>query len=159
MLTAERLRELLTYDPATGLFRWRVTAGSRAQAGQIASTVNGAGYIVIGVGGQKHYAHRLAFLYMIGEWPTHDVDHKDGDKGNNRWSNLRAATRTQNNANTAPTAKSGVKGVYPNKNKWSAKIQHQGEVIHLGTYPTVQQAASVYAAAARDLHGEFARVT
>ncbi len=98
MLTAERLRELLTYDPETGHFRWVFTKGCRA-GGQIAGTVRRDGYLCIAVDGRKHKAHRLAWFYMHGRWPHPEIDHINRSKLDNRLCNLREATRVENNAN------------------------------------------------------------
>ena len=87
-LTAARLRELLHYNPDDGLFRWRV-AGPKRVVGAPAGSRQRIGYIVIRVDGRLHYAHRLAWLHTTGAWPAASIDHIDGDKGNNRWVNLR----------------------------------------------------------------------
>jgi hypothetical protein len=101
MLTAERLRELLDYDPETGRFIWRKDhpTAKHIKAGSVAGTKNGRGYWVIGVAGAKYVAHRLAWLYVTGEWPAHLVDHENGDRLDNRFANLREATDSQNNFN------------------------------------------------------------
>lgn len=98
ILTAERLRELLTYDPETGEFRWRYTRGCRAR-GQIAGTVTCLGYLTIAIDGRKYKAHRLAWLHVHGEWPYPEIDHINRIKLDNRLVNLRRATRAENNAN------------------------------------------------------------
>lgn len=159
MLPAERLREALVYVPATGLFRWRVCPRGRGKVGKVAGNLNCAGYVVVTVDGKHHMAHRLAFLYMTGKWPKDQIDHRDADKANNRWANLREATQSQNNANTRSRSTHGVKGVSRNGKRYMARIKVKGETIHLGTFNTVAEAAAIYALAARDLHGEFARVS
>lgn len=90
-LTAERLRELLHYDPETGLFTRQVTTGGRygAQAGAVAGTKHHGGRTLISVESKRHFADRLAFLYMTGEWPTHEVRHANEQPDDDRWSNLR----------------------------------------------------------------------
>jgi HNH endonuclease len=97
-LTAEILRVLLTYDPATGIFRWRVRAGPRA-AGSIAGSKSDDGYWVIGLGGKVYKAQRLAYLYMTVEWPPGQIDHRNIDHADNRWDNLRLADTSRNKAN------------------------------------------------------------
>lgn len=160
MLTADRLRELLQYDPATGHFRWRVqrnSFGGKTKIGATAGQLN-QGRIQIGLDGKRYLAHRLAWLYMTGAWPTLQIDHRDCDPLNNRWANLREATQSQNNANRRPRGKLGFKGVSRNGNHgYFARIRVNGEEIYLGNFRTAVEAARVYAFAARDLHGEFAR--
>jgi hypothetical protein len=155
-ITAERLREVLDYDPLTGRFTWRVTS-RRTRAGQIAGRYN-QGYWKIGIDGKLYLAHRLAWLYMTGEFPTLNIDHIDRDGTNNRWSNLREATQAQNLANSRRYCnnKGGFKGVLQRGPSWLAQIQPNGRPIHLGMFPTPEAAHAAYMAAARKYFGEFA---
>src|SRR5690606_34614864 len=99
MLTQQRLKELLYYDPETGIFTRLVgRSGPRARAGDVAGSDNGKGYIRIYVDGRPYKAHRLAWFYMHGEWPE-EIDHRNGERADNRLSNLRPVTRQQNNLN------------------------------------------------------------
>src|SRR4029434_9631151 len=101
MLTAERLREVLTYDPESGLFLWNITTSNRVRAGDIAgNTENHYGYRRIGIDGKLYRGARLAWLYMKGEWPPGRVDHKNRNRIDDRWENLRLCTHAQNVANT-----------------------------------------------------------
>lgn len=97
---------------------------------------------------------------MTGAWPKHQIDHRDLNSLNNRWGNLRAATQSQNQANKPPRGKSGVKGVFwhAKNKKWFSMITKDRKNIYLGTFDTIAEAAAIYALAAKDLHGEFARV-
>ena len=158
MLTAERLREVLSFDPESGVFTWRVSNGRRAVAGREAGFVHSKGYRRIRIDGALYEAHRLAFLFMTGAWPTQGIDHRDGDPSNNAWSNLREATPSQNRANSRPQCSALPKGVSWNGSGFRARISANGDRVHLGTYATPAEAALVYKAAAKDLHGEFARV-
>lgn len=158
MLTADRLREVLDYDPDTGFFTWRVSNGRRAIKGHEAGFIHAKGYRRIKIDGRLYEAHRLAFLYVTGEWPEHGVDHRDMDPSNNAWGNLRPATPSQNAANSIRAGRDLPKGVTHVRGGYQAKISARGEAIYLGTYATPSAAHGVYAAAARDLHGEFARV-
>ena len=160
-LTAAYLREILDYDPETGIFRWRchrsgVTAG--AVAGGVGSTCE---YFLIQIDGRKYVAHRLAWLWMTGDWPGSDLDHIDVDPLNNCWSNLRLATNKQNCANKGPQInnKSGRKGVcWKKKSKrWCAQITINGKRRHLGYFDTAEAAANTYATAATIHFGEYAR--
>ena len=159
--TAERVRQLLNYDPETGKWTWRVARGCR-RAGSGAGTVNGR-YLTIKVDGVFYYAHVLALLYMTGEWPPDDVDHKDVDSSNCRWSNLRPATRTLNIANSSlrKDNASGCKGVSWHKaaGKWVARIGIGGQRIHLGCFDTIEAASSIYEKAAIAAFGSFARAS
>lgn len=166
-VTAERLRELLSYERETGVFTRLVNRSSNALAGSVAgcvaSTGKGRKYFVIWIDGKLYYAHRLAWLHVHGRWPDDDVDHVDGDGTNNKISNLRAATRSQNMMNTFAQRnnKSGFKGVSldkPNK-KWVAKIQVNGHQKHLGLFKTAAEAHAAYVEATTEHHGEFGRVT
>ena len=162
VLTQARLRELLTYDPETGLFIRNIgRSGPGARAGNVAGCDNGAGYIRIYVDGAPYKAHRLAWFYVHGEWPE-EIDHKNGVRCDNRLVNLRPVTRAQNNKNNGRyrTNTTGLKGVtlYKPNGKWRAQIQSDGAKIALGYFDTPEQAFAAYADAARRLHGEYARV-
>lgn len=143
MLTQARLRELLSYDPVTGVFTWACDHGPRAKKGDVAGHTRDR-YTTIGVNGKNHMAHRLAWLYMTGEHPTHEVDHRDGDVFNNRWLNLRDATRKQNTENRGEHCKntSGYRGVtwYKRNNKWGASALHDGRRHFAGLFDCVHDA-------------------
>jgi len=160
-LTVERLKELLTYDPETGKFRWRVNRGRTAKAGDIAGNPAGGNYIQIKIDGRSLQAGRLAFLYMTGKYPEHEVDHKNLDRQDDRWANLREATPQQNcrNRSTRRDNLLGVKGVKACKNKYRAMIQINGKRKHLGYFATIADAAIAYATAANNHFGEFARTS
>jgi HNH endonuclease/AP2 domain len=157
-LTAERLREVIEYNPETGEFRWKKTLGSRAQSGKIAGSLDHQGYRIIRVNGTTYQAHRLVFLWMTGCWPAADIDHIDGNKANNRWENLREATPSQNVANSRRNRKnkSGFKGVHAQHGKWVASITVNGRCIYLGYFDTPEEAHAAYCKAALKHHAEFA---
>ena len=160
-LTAERLRELLHYDKATGAWTWRIQRYRSMKPGDPAGCLNKVGYWVIRVENRLYLAHRLAWLYMTGNWPTDQIDHKNMIRADNRWENLRAADNAGNNQNRpgSKTSISGVKGVSldPRCDRWSARIYANGIQYNLGYYGTIGEAAAAYEKAAIDLHGEFAR--
>jgi hypothetical protein len=160
MLTAERLREVLRYDPVTGLFIRRCRAG-RKHAGEVAGSATRNGYRSICVDNGRYLAHRLAWLYMNGSWPERQIDHKDRDRSNNRWTNLRLATPSGNTANSRrrSTNTSGFKGVCWDKsrNRWAAYITVGYRHIYLGRFAAVEDAHDAYLAAAQQHFGEFAR--
>lgn len=160
-LTAERLRALLSYCPETGEFRWLVTNSKRRMAGSAAGDRKPSGYIIIGIDGHRYRAHRLAWLFMTGQWPAHQVDHRDNDRANNKWLNLRAADNAQNQANSKRQRNntSGFKGVYWNtqRQKWAAKINPGRRQVHLGFFDDPKIAHEAYVRGAKRFFGEFAR--
>ena len=156
MLTAERLRELLHYDPVTGVFTWRLRRG-RIMTGSVAGALGSQGYVEIRIDYQLHLAHRLAWIYMTGSWPTHTIDHRDLDRGNNTWSNLREATYSQNNCNRRGRNRTGFKGVRKHGDRFCAQISVSGVYRHLGVFDTRDSAHAAYVAAAKLRFGEYAR--
>lgn len=157
-LTLDRLKQLLSYDPLTGLFTRLVGRSGGGKAGSVAGCVKT--YVEIKIDGVGYLAHRLAWFYMTGSWPASDIDHEDTDKHNNRWINLRKATDSQNRANISvqKNNKLGVKGVSPYRGKFRTSIRVNGKGIALGTYNTVTEASAAYERAASIGFGEFARV-
>ena len=164
-ITPERLRDLLAYDPNTGLFKWKRRCG-RAGKGCIAGSDDGRGYIKIKIEGERYAAHRLAWLYVTGSWPEQDLDHIDGNPSNNTFSNLRQVTHAQNMRNRKPN--SVMKGKPPTSalkgvswcswtGRWRAQINHQGIKIELGRFDRETDAGSAYRGAERRLRGKFAR--
>jgi len=159
-LTAERLRHLLDYDRATGIFRWRVTRNHKALSGGIAGYLNESGYIHICIDGAEYKAQRLAWLYVHGQWPGARVDHENGDTVDNSFGNLREATHSQNIANSRlrKDNKAGLKGVslaYPGR--WMANINKDKKRHYLGLFDSPEKAHAAYVAAAQQLFGAFAR--
>jgi hypothetical protein len=100
-LTANRLREVLDYNSETGVFTWRVALRPRMKIGTVAGWLDERGYRRVRIDARPYLAHRLAWLWMTGEWPSGRLDHRDGDPGNNCWSNLREAMQSQNSANSS----------------------------------------------------------
>jgi hypothetical protein len=156
MLSQEYLKRLFEYDPETGLFCNRSSRG-RARAGHEAGSYT-CGYWRIVIDGEKYYAHHLAWLYVYGEWPL-EIDHRDGDRSNNKIANLRIATRTENCFNADREAgSSGLKGAYLDTrvSKWYSKIQIGYRTIWLGHFSTPEEANRAYLMAAEKYQGEFA---
>lgn len=153
-LTAARLRELLTYDPLTGIFTNRTTRSSSALAGAVAGTL-ADGYIQITLDGVIHKAHRLAWLYMKGEWPIGDVDHQNRVRHSNWWDNLRLASRSLNMQNVMHPNRNNVtrrRGVMPHGSGFRAQIMLNGKTTSLGTYRTIEEAGAAYDTAKAVLH-------
>jgi hypothetical protein len=161
-LTAQRLRELFSYDPNTGVFHRRVTVAANARAGDVAGARHNRGYLTIRINQRPYLAHRLAWLYVHGELPVGDIDHANCDKTDNRISNLRISTRSQNVANTARrrSNKSGYKGVFWDKasQKWRGQVRVSGRNVYLGSFDDKESAHAAYVIAAERQFGEFARV-
>ena len=158
-LTLERLKELLYYDPETGIFTWLVNKGS-ALCGEPAGRKT-TYYVQIKVDRKPYMAHRLAWFYMTGNWPENQIDHIDRQKSNNKFSNLREATGSQNRANCGALSnnKLGVKGVFIDQGRYRASIQLNRKRIFLGPFDTIEKATTAYENAALEIHGEFARTS
>jgi hypothetical protein len=148
MLTQERLKQLLHYDPDTGVFTGNLT-------NRKVGSVSDRGYLRLNLQNRLYMAHRIAWLYMTGDFPEREIDHIDGDKLNNRWVNLRPATRKQNMENTSlfSTSTSGYRGVtwYKRNNKWGATAFHNGKRHFAGLFDTAEEAA----VAAKQLRDEL----
>ncbi len=154
-LTQDRLKELLYYDPETGLFTWLISPSIRVKAGDKAGCDYGRGYISIFIDKKKYSAHRLAFLYITGKFPVDMTDHKNGIKNDNRWDNLREANRSINSQNMRKPTKNnscGFLGVYKSYGSFAAQIVSGGKKIYLGTYASAELAHAVYIEAKRRLH-------
>lgn len=158
MITQERLKELLSYDPLTGVFLWRVDryrvkAGDRA--GSVAPTTQ---YRIIRLDQRNYAEHRLAWFFIRGEWPEVEIDHEDLDKQNNKWSNLRPATSSQNKANRR------ARGAYPKgvsfhkaSGLYSSRAGKDGKQICFGYFKSPELAHHAYREGISKIHGEFAR--
>lgn len=160
-ITQEYIKSILHYDPDTGIFRWAVNKGSKAQVGYIAGSKDSRGSMQIRINGTKMSSHRLAWLYMKGEWPEKQIDHINCNPADNRWANLREATQSQNQGNRGANKnnKLGTKGVYFKKthNKYAASIRTNGKLKFLGHYDSPEQAHGVYCEEAKKVFVEFAR--
>lgn len=155
MLTQARLHELLSYDPETGVFAWKKRTG-RCSAGAIAGCQDDRGYVVLSIDGKRYYAHRLAWLYSTGKFPSKIIDHINGEKFDNRIKNLRdvnTQTNLQNLKKAMVTNKStGILGVRKLRGKFLAQITIEGKETHLGTFNSAEDAHAVYLQAKRRFH-------
>src|ERR1043166_1081563 len=154
-LTAERLRELLDYEPATGLFKWR-TKRAQMNQGDVAGYINKhLGYVIIVVDTELYYAHRLAFLHVTGKWPKINVDHINNNRTDNRWENLREANVFESawNMRTFKNS-SGVKGVYRSFGKWQAKLKAKHKSV-TARFETLDEAEKWIKQKREELHGAF----
>jgi hypothetical protein len=170
MLTSEIVRQLLGYDSTTGVFTWKERSGqagidggfNRKYAGTIAGRSTGTKYDSIAIYGTRYYSHRVAWLYMTGEFPPECIDHINGDTRDNRFSNLREATTSQNgfNAKRQHRNRCGLKGVcfVPKySSPYRATLRIDGKNVILGHFDTAEEAHAAYVEAAKKYHGEFAR--
>lgn len=142
MLTQSKLKEQLSYDPSTGLFTRLVSPNGKNKVGEIAGTIEKAGYISISVLGKSYKAHRLAWLYMKGCMPEKHIDHINGIKSDNRFENLREVSVSKNmtNKTIGKNNKTGKVGVVARRGKYEARITVDGVRVHLGTFTELQDA-------------------
>jgi hypothetical protein len=155
MLTADRLREVLSYDADTGVFAWKIAPNRRIRVGSVAGTLHPHGRS-IGIDGADYRANRLAVLFMTGEWPAGVVDHRDTDPSNDRWTNLRDVTQgvnSQNHRRAQINSKTGVLGVSPcaETGRFKAQLMTPNGPVWLGRHETTEQAQAAYIAARRQL--------
>lgn len=156
ILTQDRLKQLLNYDPETGVFRY-ACARPKVRVGAVAGhTHAGHGYRQIKLDGKLYLAHRLAWLYVHGEWPTDLLDHINRNRVDNRLANLRLSDKYLNrqNTNTPANNTSGAKGVTWNKtlNKWHARLSLHGKRYHVGWFLDKDAAVAARHAAEVQMH-------
>ena len=161
MITAETVRELLSYDPETGVFKWKVRVSKKVRIGDIAGHARADGYCVIRIRGKFYLAHRLAHLMMTGSWPNGDIDHINGSTSDNCWVNLRDVSRRDNlkNSRRRNDNTSGVTGVTRRYRKWRVEIRVNKKQIHLGSYEDFFEAVCARKSAERryDFHPNHGR--
>ena len=155
-LTQARLKEVLHYDPETGVFTWLEKPARRISVGSIAGTCRFDGHITVKVFHGRYLAHRLAWFYVHGRWPVDQIDHVDGNPGNNGIVNLRECTTAENHQNRGVLKgqEPGHVGTcwHPKLGKWSARIKVRGRTQHLGVFKVREEAHKVYLAAKSELH-------
>jgi hypothetical protein len=146
-ITQQELKEVLHYDPNTGIFT-RLTRKGGQKIGSVAGHKRPDGYTQIKIDGKRYLAHRLAWLYMTGNWPSEFIDHIDRNPSNNRFDNLRESTNQENQQNT------NCKGYSWNKRhqKWMAQIRVNGKQKNLGYYNKPEEAREAYIKAKAKLH-------
>ncbi len=156
------MRSLLRYEPETGDFYWRERVNAPRwngrYAGRLAGCKNPNGYVKIEIFNQPFWAHRLAWLYVHGEWPPDQIDHKDRVKGDNRITALRLSTQGQNMANSSLRCDntSGFKGVWRYGDRWCVSARFRGRHVYLGVFDEIEHAAAAYRIGAAFLYGEYA---
>lgn len=179
-VTPEVLRELLDYDPETGVLTWKerdvkwFRDGVRSSAQGNANKWNArfagtrafsenreTGYVRGPIFRRTYRAHRVAYAIMTGEWPKEEIDHIDGIRSNNKWSNLRAATRSENCRNKRTHSRSGYKGVYPLANSpglFQCLFRDKGKLRYLGSGRDPEELARLWDKHAKEMHGDFAKL-
>lgn len=167
----EYLRECFSYNRKSGVLRWKTRPRSHfatlrgwqiwnpKNAGKIAGALHGKGYRQVKVGPEIYLAHRVIWKFVTGREPPATLDHKHGDRLNNAWRELRAATFHEQawNSRGHTDTESGFRGVSRARKRWVAVITTNGVRRYLGIFDTPDEASAVYEAAARRLHGEFYR--
>jgi len=149
-ITQARLRELVTYDRDTGLFvSIKKRPGGAAVGSVLGTPIGAARYMVAAFDYQLYYLHRLAWFYETGEWPTETIDHKDGDRQNNRFINLRLATMSEQLQNKVMPMGCHLDN---RTGRWAAQIRFYGKRRRLGSFPTSAEAHAAYLAAKARLH-------
>ena len=158
-LTQARLKEILEYNPESGLFKWK-TALKNHKRGWFKGSLGGTGDLYIGVAMMKYKAHRLAYLYMKGSFPLEVIDHIDGDRANNKWGNLRACSQSENayNSRMMSNNTSGYKGVSwrDSGKKWCVRVSVKGNYKSFGSFEDYELACLVADEVRDKYHGEFA---
>ena len=154
-VTCDRLKELLRYDPETGVFVWLKNPRHRAiREGNVAGSLC-KGRLQIGIDQRFYRASRLAWLYVHGEWPKHEIDHINGDKSDNRIANLRDVSRLVNQQNIRKALRhnaTGILGASRINRRFRAKLTTDGVSQHLGYFDTPEEAHTAYVEAKRRLH-------
>lgn len=144
-LTQKRLKEVLHYNPKTGVFVRKKTISKKIKVGDVAGTITDQGYRKIKVDGELYKASRLAWLYMEGYFPENSVDHINRIRDDDRWKNLRHVSHQCNirNAKVCVKNKSGVTGVLAYYKKWAVYIGVDGKCVYLGAFKSKSDAVKV----------------
>jgi hypothetical protein len=154
-LTADQLKEVLHFDPDTGQFTWLKRTAKCVHVGDVAGAIDRKGYITIGFNRKIYKSHRLAWLYVTGEWPNGLIDHINGNKSDNRFCNLRVVNESGNSQNVRKPNRrnqSGFMGVIRFQNKWRASITINRKTYCIGDFKTPEEAHAAYLDAKRKSH-------
>lgn len=156
------VRSAFSYDPDTGVLKWKIREGPFVAVGKVAGSVTSCGYVAVGFGGENYQAHRLVWLHFYGVDPGDDeIDHRNLCKADNSIKNLRRSSRSENfrNVGLRRDNKSGVKGVSwsARHSKWQARVSYDGARQHIGFFEDLDAAGAAVRAVREAQHGEFAR--
>lgn len=155
MLSHQTLCSVLGYDPATGVFTWLVKPNGRAVKGARAGSAHNKGYRHVRICGRLYLEHVLAVFYVNGDFHVGEIDHINGDRGDNRLCNLRCVDKSinmQNQKRAHSNSLSGLLGAHKHGNGWRATIKSRGERVNLGTFRTAEEAHAAYIKAKREVH-------
>jgi len=159
MLTQDRLKELFNYDPLTGVVTRKVKTSNSTKIGEVVGSLSAVGYLHAKVDSKSYRLHRLAYFYMTGNWPN-IIDHINGVKNDNRWANLRSCTQQQNTFNQKISSNntSGFKGVswVSKSKKWYVTVAGHKPNAHVGSFDSLEEAASVAKRVQAEVHGVYA---
>jgi hypothetical protein len=153
------LQKIFKYEPNTGVLTHAVNTPPRGKLGTEVGWINGHGYRRISIKGREYPAHKVIWMWMTGTYPLNDIDHIDGDRSNNSWTNLRLSTRSQNlmNQGRKPNNKSGFKGVTSRGGSHSAQFRIGGKIVRIGSFSTAREAAEAYDREVVKYQGQFAK--
>lgn len=151
-LTAECLREILHYDPSTGIFSWKIKTNNRFKFKSPAGNVNATGYVHIRIRTKQYKAHRLAWLYTFGVWPKGQIDHINRIRSDNRIANLRDSTAISNSQNRKKAKENPGAYYKPLINKWESRITINRKQVNLGCFPSAELASKAYLKAKAEFH-------
>jgi hypothetical protein len=149
-MTQNKLKEIITYDPKTGFIKWRKPGKWAKPINVTDGCIKPNRYISLKIEGKNYLAHRLAFLFMTGKFPKNEIDHCNGNPSDNRWANLRPATRQENRFNIKAKGFTFIEG----RNRYRAQIGINGEQINLGYFKTKEEAHAAYLKAKPKYHGK-----
>lgn len=157
ILTQEYLKSIILYEPLTGMFIWRYKEAcpSFKRGGRISNCVEKDGYIQIRISGKSFKAHRLAFLYITGEWPKEQVDHINGIRRDNRWCNIRECTPRENMFNMRACVDGKIKGIRKKNKSYEVTLRINGIPTYLGSYKNLEDAVKTIRAAREKYHKDF----
>lgn len=156
MLDQSTVKNLLNYNPKTGVFTWKKARSNNVEAGSVAGSVRSDGYVRISIKNKPYLAHRIAWLYQFGVLPQGQIDHENGNRSDNRITNLRDCSNQTNQRNQRRAANntSGVTGVswHKKEQRWRARISTDGKQVHLGCFKEKSDAIAARKAAEKE-HG------
>lgn len=158
----QELSEAFSYHPDTGIVTWKVSPNFRIKIGDVAGCLDKQGYYRVGFKKKVYLLHRLAWFLTTGVWPKELLDHKDCDTTNNKFDNLREATKQENlrNGSIKTNSVSGYKGVsrHSSANRWVAQGVKGNKKFYLGLFVEAEEAAKAYDTFAKEHYGEFAHL-
>ena len=161
-ISAEIVKEFLSYDPETGIVTWIKNRGSNDIVGKVAGYTRQGykhGYVDIKINDKIYLAHHIAWVLMTGSWPTQDIDHINLIRNDNRWCNLREVSRSKNLHNSGPRKRNtsgykGIKFVPKGRRKWCAMVMINYKQHYIGVFNTVEEAVAARNKYCQNLLGE-----